>query len=206
MRMKTIITITRQMGSAGSYLGQLIAKNLGIRYIDKEILSLAAQEFGVDPSILIARAEKISSFWQKTLQGFTFGSPESHYTPPLSLITDQNLFNKQAEIIKTLTKENSCVIVGWSGAYLLPRHSKTTAIFCHAPLNFRIDRVMKVYKAKDEKSAKEVIEKSDEMRRKYIARMTGKDWSCAENYDISVNTSLLSLEKLAELTIELIKQ
>jgi cytidylate kinase len=205
--MRTTITITRQMGSAGSYLGQLIAQNLNFRYIDHEILQLAAREFGVEPSVLTPRAEKISSFWQRTLHGLTFGSPESYYAPPsLPILTDQSLFKKQTEIMTNLAKEYNCVIVGWGSTFVLPRHSKMTTIFCHAPLTFRINRVMKVYQAPNKKSAEIMINESDKMRKKYIDRMIGKDWSCAENYDLSINTSLNSLEKMADIIIKFVKQ
>lgn len=205
--MKTTITISRQMGSAGSYLGHLIAQRLDIRYIDREVLQLAAEEFGVEPSVIEARAEKLSSFWEKMLRGFTFGTPDLKYAPPpLPVITDQELFDKQTEIMKILAKKNDCVIVGWGGTYVLPRHKKMMTIFCHAPLEARIQRVMKVYQAKNEEEAHEMIIESDDMRKKYIAQLTGKDWACTENYDLAINTSLLPLEKTADLIIDIIKQ
>lgn len=204
--MKATIMITRQMGSGGSFLGKLIADQLGIKYIDREILYLAAQEFGVEPEILMPRAEKLSSFWQKALRGFDFGSPYSYIPPPLPVITDQKLFDKQTEIMKMLAKENNCLIVGWGATFVLPRHNNTMTIFCHAPIDFRIKRVKELYQAQDEKSAATMIAESDEIRKKYIAQMTGKDWECLNNYDLSINTSLLSIEKIANLIIEVVRQ
>jgi cytidylate kinase len=203
--MNTTIAITRQMGSAGSYLGQLIADRLGIRYVDREVLYLAAQELGIEPLELNARAERLSSFWQNTLRGLSF-SVDAHYTPPpLRLFTDKELFDKQTEIMKEIANKNDCVIVGWGGAHVLPRHRKMITIFCHAPIAYRIERVIKVYKACDKVTAQTMIIESDEMRKNYIAQMTGKDWACAENYDLTFDTGLLSLEKIAELLIEIIK-
>ena len=205
--MKTTITITRQMGSAGSYLGILIAERLGIRYIDREVLHLAAEELGVEPTELHDRAERLSSFWQKALRGFTFGSPYSVYTPPpLPVITDQTIFDQQTEAMKSLAEDNDCVIVGWGGTYVLPPHPKMMTVFCHAPLDFRIKRVMDIYHAEDAEAAETMIAESDEMRQRYINQMTGKDWNCAVNYDLSFNTSLLPLEKIADIIIEVIRQ
>src|SRR5947199_10462919 len=93
---KTTITISRQMGSGGSYIGQIIAKRLGLKYVDREVLHLAALEFGCDEETIEARAEKIQSFWQRILGGLTLGGPEAVYTPPpLGNFSDRELFNKQ---------------------------------------------------------------------------------------------------------------
>ena len=70
------------MGSGGSYLGQVVATRLGYKYVDREVLHLAAQEFGCDEESVASRAERVSSFWERILGGLTFGGPESDYSPP----------------------------------------------------------------------------------------------------------------------------
>lgn len=205
--MNATIAISRQLGSAGSYLGQIIAERLKFKFVDREVLYLAAQEFGIEPEELDARAERISSFWQKTFRTFSIGAPDAHYTPPpLRSFSDQELFNKQTEIMKKIAKKHDCVIVGWGGAHVLPRHNKTMTVFFHAPLAFRVARVMEVYDVKTEENARQMIAESDEMRKRYIAQMTGTDWACAENYDLAIDTSLLQLADIAELTLEIIKR
>ena len=67
---KTTITISRQMGAGGSYIGQLVAKRLGLKYIDREVLSLAAREFGCDEETVLARSERITSFWERVLGAY----------------------------------------------------------------------------------------------------------------------------------------
>ena len=74
---KTTITISRQMGAGGSYLGQVIAKRLGLKYIDREVLHLAAQEFGCDEETIAARSERVTSFWERVLGGLAFGVMDS---------------------------------------------------------------------------------------------------------------------------------
>lgn len=205
--MRTTITIARKMGSGGSQIGQLIAAKLSLKYIDREVLHRVAQELGYQEEELAARAEKVSSFWSRLFQGLTLGPPEIHYAPPpLRAFTDRQLFEKQTEILREIAKENDCVIVGWGGCHVLPRHRCKFNIFCHAPLNFRLKRVMKVYKLKTEEEAREIILESDETRKRYILEMTGKDWACADNYHLSLDTSLLSMEDNAELIIELLKR
>ena len=204
--MKKTITIARQMGSGGSYIGQLIASELGFKYVDREVLQLAAKEFGCNEETVQARAERVSSFWERILSGLTFGAPESHYAPPpLQNFSDKELFNKQTEIMKAIARESDCVIVGWGGCHVLPKHRGKVNILCHAPLSFRVKRVMEIYDARDEEQAREMILESDEMRKRYIYEMTGRDWACAENYHLAINTCLLPLPKIAELIIEFLK-
>lgn len=205
--MKLTITITRQMGSGGSYLGEIIAARLGLRYVDREVLHRAAAEFGIEPETLTSQDEKLSSFWQKALRGFTFGAPESRYTPPpLRSLNDKELFDKQTEIMRAIAQRNDCVIVGWGASHVLPRHNKMMTIFCHAPLSFRINRVIQYYHAENEHEAQKIINESDEMRKKYIAHITSRDWACAENYDFCINTKLLPLDAVAEIIINAVNQ
>ncbi len=205
--MRTTITIARQLGSGGSYIGQLIATRLGLKYIDREVLHLAAQELGYDAQELAARAERVSSFWEKFFHGLTLGPPETTYAPPpLRAVTDRQLFEKQTEILREISKKSDCVIVGWGGCHVLPRHRGKLNVFCHAPMNIRVKRVMKIYGVQTEEEARETILESDEMRKRYILEMTGKDWACAENYHLSLDTGLLAYEESAELIIEFFKR
>lgn len=204
--MRKTITISRQFGSGGSYVGQLIAKRLGLRYVDREVLHLAAQEFGCTEEAVAAREERIASFWERILSGLTFGPPEGTYTPPpLRNFTDKELFERQTEILKRIAAREDCVIIGWAGARLLPRHPGMFTIFCHAPVDFRVRRVMELYGTGTQDAARAMLKESDEMRRRYFKAMTGSDWACAEDYDLSIDTSIFPLEKVAEIVVGLLK-
>jgi CMP/dCMP kinase len=204
--MKTTITISRQMGSGGSYIGQVIATNLNLKYVDREVLHLAAKEFGCDEETVAARAERVSTFWERVLNGLTFGGPESHYTPPpLRTFSDEQLFAKQTEILKRIAAKHDCVVIGWAGVHLLPRHRGTFSIFCHAPLKFRMRRVLELYN-NTLKEARTMIEESDKMRERYFEAMTGHAWTCAVDYDLSIDTSLLPLDEIAEFIIQILRQ
>src|SRR6266850_751883 len=205
--MKTTITISRQMGSGGSYIGQVIATHLGLKYVDREVLHMAAQEFGCNEETVAARAERVSSFWERVLGGLTFGTPDSHYSPPpLRNFTDEQLFEKQTEILKRIADKHDCVVIGWAGVYVLPRHPGMFNVFCHAPMSFRIKRVMEVYDKLNPEAARKMIKESDEMRERYFAEMTGHEWTCARNYHLSINTSLQPLDEISEMIIKLIKK
>jgi CMP/dCMP kinase len=202
--MRTTITISRQMGTGGSYIGQLVAKRLGLKYVDREVLHLAAEEFGCDEETVAAHAERITSFWERILGGLALGAPDSRYNPPpVRSFSDRELFEKQKEILKRIAAKNDCVVVGWAGVFLLPRHRGMFTAFCHAPKSFRVKRLMNVYQDLTEEKARELIAESDRTREIYFNEMTEHDWTCARNYHLSVDTSRQPLEEIAELIITL---
>lgn len=201
---KTTITISRQMGAGGSYIGQIIAKQLGLKYVDREVLHLAAQEFGCDQETIEARAERIQSFWERILGGLTLGGPDARYSPPPPQnFSDRELFDKQTEILKRIAAKHDCVVVGWAGVHVLPRHRGMYCVFAHAPRSFRVKRLMKLYSDMTEAKARELIAESDTTRETYFNEMTGHDWTCAKNYNLSIDTSRMPLEDIAELIITL---
>ncbi len=201
---KTTITISRQMGSGGSYVGQLIAKRLGLKYIDREVLHLAAEEFGCDEETITPRSERVTSFWERVLGGLSFGAPEAAYNPPpLGNFSDRELFEKQTQMLKRIASQEDCVVVGWAGVFMLPRHRGMFSVFCHAPKNFRVKRLMNIYQNLTEEKARTLIAESDRTREIYFNEMTAHDWMCARNYNLSIDTSLQPLDEIADLIISL---
>jgi cytidylate kinase len=171
---------------------------LGLRYVDREVLHLAARSLGVAAAEVEASREKLTSLWERLLGGLTILPPESPYTPPpVRTFTDEELFRKQVEALKLIAAEEDCVIVGYGGAFVLPRHSRTVNLYFHAPLKFRLKRVAEIYKLASRHEAGRMIKESDEMRRRYFERMTDVDWTCADNYHLCIDTSIYPLPELA---------
>ena len=199
MKARTTVTIARRMGSGGAYVGQGIAKRLGLRYIDREVLHLCAESLGVDEKSLDTNRERVASFWERLFGGLTFGPPETPYAPPpLRTYTDRQLFERQVEILRKIAAREDCLIVGYGAAYVLPLHARMVNFYFHAPMSYRMRRVMEVYNLDDKARARRMIEESDETREKYIREMIGRDWSCADNYHLCVDTSMRPLQELAE--------
>jgi len=207
MGARTTITIARQLGTGGSYIGEHIARSLGLKYIDREVLHLCAKDLGVNETDIALREGRLTSFWERMFGAITFGPPDAPYTPPplLRRITDRDLFDKQTEIMMRIAEKQDCVIIGRAGGYVLPQHSGSFNIFCHAPMEFRIKRVMELYNAPTQESARTLIEESDDMRRKYYIEMTGREWTDACNYHIAVDTSIHPLDELADALVSMIK-
>lgn len=206
MDSRTTITIARQMGCGGAYVGQVIARRLKLRYVDREVLRLAAQSLGVEEADVEANRERLMGMWEKIFGGLSFLSPEALYTPPpVRAFSDEELFRRQVEALKLIAAREDCVILGWGGAFVLPPSPRMVNLYFHAPLGFRIKRVMEIYQLSDAEEARRMIDESDAMRRKYFAQMTDKDWSCANNYHLSVDASLFSLDDLAERLLRFIE-
>lgn len=198
MESRTTVTIARRMGSGGSYVGRVIAERLGLRYVDREVLSRAAETLGVEEETLERTRERVSTFWERFFGSLSFGPPDGPYAPPSLPYNDRALFECQTTILREIAAREDCVIVGYGGAYVLPRHPRMVNFFFHAPLRFRVRRVMEIYKLEEEERAREMVEESDRVRARYFKEMTGRDWACADNYHVAVDTSMRPLPELAE--------
>ncbi len=204
---RTTVTIARRMGSGGAYVGRVIAERLGLRYVDREVLQLAAERLGVDCSALEPNRERVAGFWERFFGSLSFGPPEGTYTPPpVQAYSDKALFECQAGVLRELAAEEDCVIVGYGAAYVLPRHARMVNIFFHAPLAFRVRRVMKLYEVAEEGRARQMVEESDRVRARYFREMTGRDWACADNYHLCVDTSMSPLPELAERLVRFVER
>ena len=207
MTERTTITIARQMGSGGAYVGQRIAKHFQLRYVDREVLRLAAESLGVDEAAVEANRERLTSIWERIFSPLKLFPPDGPYTPPPArTFTDEELFRRQVAALKLIAAREDCVILGYGAAHVLPAHRRMVNLYFHAPIRFRLRRVMQLYQLTDIADAGRMIRESDEMRRRYFTQMTGKDWSCADNYHLCINTSLFPLEELAERLILFIER
>ncbi len=198
------ITISRQLGSGGAYLGQQLARNLNIFYADREIISRAAKQFSVLEEDLESIDEKKNSFWESFLHSFELGFSDPYKPPQIVLPPDLILFNAESEIIKHIAKERSAVIVGRCGSYILRNHPNHLSIFLHGDIAFRIKRVEKLFNV-TEKVAEKMIVKSDKERSQYFHSFTGEEWTDARQYDISINTSKIDPDNSVKLIMKFLE-
>jgi cytidylate kinase len=195
------ITINRQLGSGGAYVGQALAKKLDIFYADREIISQAAKKFSMLEEDLEEREEKISSFWQSFFQSYTFGAPEIYIPRQAYIPTDRELFEIENQVIERIAKERSAVIIGRCGCHILHEYPGLVRICLHADLSFRINRVCRKNNVSEEEAVR-MIAQSDKERPFYYHTFTGKEWSDARQYDLSINTSKIGLDKSVDLIVK----
>lgn len=191
---KTVITVARGYGSGGRTMGKLLAEDLRIKYYDREILRLASDESGINESLFGAADEKL-----KGTALFRIAKKAYHgeIIPPDNddFVSNHNLFNYQAKVIKDLAEEESCVIIGRCADYILKDCQQVIRLYCYAPLEDCIKRVKEV-SGLDEKESIKKIHTIDSHRAEYYKYYTGKDWNDARNYDLCLNTASMSYEQL----------
>ena len=192
-----IITISRQIGSGGAYIGQLLAKKLGISYVDREIIAQAAKEFSILEEDLESRDEKIPSFWNSFFQS-SICSPDVYLPPQVFVPTEEAIFKVETKIIKGIAKDRSAIIIGRCGSHILRNNPNHMSIFLHAESDFRLKRIQELYKI-SKKDAVTMMEQSDDERARYHQLLTGKPWSDATQYDLCINTSKIGVNASVEL-------
>ena len=199
---KTVITISRQIGSGGAEVGQIVAARMGLRYVDREILRQAADVLGLEETELSEREERIQTFWEKLGYGLSYGAPDWTFVPPPLLpIPDEEVRHVENDIIRSVAARENCVIVGRGGFHILEKHPCLVSVLLHAPVEFRIRRVMEIYNVGSYEKGKPMVEASDRDRRAFIFSISGADWMCARNHQLCIDSSSLPLEDVADLIV-----
>lgn len=191
-----VITIARGYGSGGRTLGKLLAKELGIHYYDRELIRMASDESGINEALFGEADEKLKKsplfrIVKKTYNG--------EVIPPDSgeFVSDDNLFNYQAKVIKQLAEEESCVIIGRCADYVLKDFDNVISLYFYAPREDCIRRVQEI-SSEPVKEIEKKIDRIDKYRGDYYKYYTGKNWNDARNYDFCLNTTSMSYEKLVD--------
>lgn len=201
---KTVITIARSYGSGGRTLGKLLAGELGINCYDREILKMASDESGINEALFGQADEKLK---KSSLLGILKKNPyKGGIIPPESsdFVSDDNLFNYQAKVIKELAEQESCIIIGRCADYVLRENKDVISLFFYAPLHDCVTRVMH-QDGLSEKEAEKKIEKIDKYRSDYYKYYTGRAWNDARNYDCCLDTTSMGYEKLVEVVKNMIR-
>ncbi len=193
---KVIITIARQYGSGGKTIGQMLAKDLGIPCYGREILRMASDDSGIREELFNRADEKLRS-------NPLFGSSKKVYKGELispdsdGFVSDENLFNYQAKVIKDLADQGSCVFVGRCADFVLKDRDDVLSVFIHAPKDYCMQRAME-RNSMTEKEMEKFIAKTDKYRADFYHYYTGRSWNDARNYDLCLNSSKLGFEKCVE--------
>jgi cytidylate kinase len=196
-----VITISRQLGSGGAYLGQRLAFRLNALYLDHEIVRQAAEELNIPEENLAVRDEKVTSRWQAILQSFVDTTSLSYDPPPLDTLNDKNLYKVESDIITRIANQRSAVIVGRGGHYVLRQHPGCLSVFLHADIDFRQKRVQELYNVSP-KEALKLIKSIDQDRGYYLKALTGQDWLDARQYHLSLDTGVLGLDKAEDIILK----
>jgi len=199
----TVITIARGFGSGGRTVGKLLAQRLDIDYYNDDLIKLASEESGINLELFGKADEhvKINLFkrYKRSYGEWTL-SPDSD-----SFVSDDNLFNYQAKIIKGLAAKSSCVIIGRCGDYILKDNADVVRIFVYADKPACVKRVTELYGMLPDEAEKKIAS-IDKARASYYKYYTGNEWDDVRNFDLCLNTSEISFEKATDIICDYLKQ
>lgn len=188
-----VITLSREYGSGGRYIGKLLAEKLGITLYDKEFITKLANETGLSEEFIEENEQKRTSL-SNLNNGYYFG-----------LSNEDELFLKEAELIKELANKESCIIVGRCADCILKDRKDVIKIFVYSQLQDKIKRVTEIYGLDKEKAEKE-IKKIDKLRANHYKHYTDTDWKEYTNYDICINSDTFGVETSADILFNTIKE
>lgn len=195
---KIIITISREYGSGGRYIGKLVAEKLGIKLYDNEFVLKMAEDTGLSAKYIEDNEQK-----RNALDSFNNG----YY---YGLNNSDELFIKESELIKEIANKESCVIIGRCADFILKDRDNVLKIFVSSSMDDKIKRATSFYGLNKSKAEKE-INRINKLRANHYKYYTEKEWNNPSNYDICINSDAIGIEEAVELisnlaTKELIKK
>lgn len=197
-----IITISRQFGSGGRSIAKAVAEKLGYEYYDKEIIDNVAVETGFSKDFVAKKGEEAPG---KSVLSYGF---ETMGAPGImnGMTMHDYLWTVQRQIIcKIADAGKPCVIVGRSADYILRDREDILNVFISADMEFRKDRIVRLYGESEQKPEKRLNEK-DKKRAANHKHFTGLEWGAAVNYDICLSSSSLGLDTCVEIICDLAKR
>lgn len=186
LKSKVVITISREYGSGGRYIGRIIADKLGIKFYDKDLVNLVSKEAGLSEEFIEENDQKRN--WGSSLNS--------------SYNNDDKIFEAETRVIKQLSDKESCVIVGRCADYILKDNENVVKIFIYSNKEDKINRAIKYYNLEEKKAIKQ-IEKVNKERAKHYKFYTNQEWGKVNNYDFCINSSI-GTEKTADMICEYI--
>lgn len=201
---RMIVTIGRQFGSGGRSIGEKVAKKLGVPFYDKELISLAAKESGIDPDIFKNVDEKAANslLYSLSMGLYSFGSG---FQAMGDLPVNDKLYMLQHKIIKDIARKGACVIVGRCADYVLREQPNVVNIFIYADMEYRKQESVKRHGI-DAARAEHIINKTDKSRANYYSFYSGQKWGMAENYDLCINSAKIDEDSIVDLIIAYFKR
>lgn len=200
-----VITIARGFGSGGKQIGLALSKQLGIPCYESQILSMASNYSGINKDLFFQVDEKLRGY--HLIKRLMKSANKDDIVEPTdkSFISDVNLYNIQAKIIKELAKQQSCIIIGKCANHLLRDYDNTVSVYIEAPRAFCVKNVIERLGVTEEE-AHRIIYQTDRYRADYYKYYTGGEtWTNPVLYDMTLNSDRMGMDKCTELIIQYLK-
>ena len=188
-----IITISREFGSGGRFIGEQIAQKCGIEFYDKKIIEHVAKELGISEQIVANQGEYAPA---GSIFSYAFVGRD---ITGVSL-SDQ-IFNIQQKLIKDIAQKEPCVIVGRCADYILSDRDDVLNVFIHGDMPEKIQRISRLYHVSEQEAVK-LIADTDKRRMTNYNFYTGQKWGKASNYTLCLNSSQLGYGRCEAVIME----
>ena len=193
---KRIITISREFGSGGRFIGEEVAKKLGIAYYDKNIIGQIAEKSGLSPEYIQENAELSP---KKGLFAYAFSGRDI-----TGKSVEDMVYEAQRNIILELAEKEPCVIIGRNADYILKDRDDVLNVFIHGDMLEKIKRITGLYNVK-EKEAVKMMADTDKRRRTNYNFYTDQNWGKTSNYTLCLNSSQLGYDRCEMIIMECVK-
>ena len=188
-----VITIAREYGSGGRYIGKLIAEKLGIKLYDKNFIEEMADETGLSAEYIKENEQK-----RNVLDVFNNG----YYS---GLSNADELFIKESEFIQDVASKESCIIVGRCADFILKDHKNVLKIFISSSMEDKIKRATEFYHM-DKENAEKEINRINKLRENHYDYYTEKEWRNPSNYDICINSDSVGIDNSVDLICNIVNK
>lgn len=199
-----IVNIGRQLGSGGREIGKMLAEDLGLRFLDKELITLAAEKSGLCSEFFEKADEKPTNAFN-TIFSMRFPFITDGSIPGYNCLSNDALFKVQSEVIREIAENEPCLFVGRCADYVLRENPNCINIFISSPKHIRIERIMEQNSLSRHK-AEELIEKTDERRADYYNYYSSKTWGEARSYHLCIDSSILGIDGTEKFILEFIRR
>lgn len=190
---KRIITISREFGSGGRFIGEKVAKELGIAYYDKNIISQIAEKSGLSPEYVQENAELSP---KRGLFAYAFAGRDITGKSVEDLVHEA-----QRKVILDLAEKEPCVIIGRNADYILKDRDDVLNVFIHGDMPEKIKRITRLYKVNEQEAVKMMAD-TDKRRGTNYSFYTDQKWGKASNYTLCLNSSQLGYDRCEKIIIE----
>ena len=190
---KRIITISREFGSGGRFIGEKVAKKLGITYYDKNIISQIAEKSGLSPEYVQENAELSP---KRGLFAYAFAGRDITGKSVEDLVHEA-----QRKVILDLAEKEPCVIIGRNADYILKDRDDVLNVFIHGDMPEKIKRITRLYKVNEQEAVKMMAD-TDKRRGRNYSFYTDQKWGKASNYTLCLNSSQLGYDRCEKIIIE----
>lgn len=190
---KRIITISREFGSGGRYIGEEVAKQLGIKYYDKNIISQIAETSGFSQEYIEKKSELSP---KKGLFAYAFTGRDI-----TGKSVEDMVYEAQRKVILDIAEKESCVIIGRNADFILKDRDDVLNVYVHGDTPEKVKRICKLYNVTETEAVKMMAD-IDKRRMTNYRFYTDQRWGMAGNYTLSLNSSELGYDMCEKIIME----